>query len=111
MVKVSDIVRIGPVIPVLAFDSVEEGEAVCRALYEGGVKVLEITLRTAAGLGVIERASRIADDIVVGVGTLTKPEEAAASKRAARSSACRRASRVSFIRPRSMRACRCCRAA
>jgi 2-dehydro-3-deoxyphosphogluconate aldolase / (4S)-4-hydroxy-2-oxoglutarate aldolase len=82
MIKVSEIVRIGPVIPVLAFDSVEEGEAVCRALYEGGVKVLEITLRTAAGLGVIERASKIADDIVVGVGTLTKPSEVEASRRA-----------------------------
>src|ERR1700744_4675308 len=82
MIKVSDIVRIGPVIPVLAFDSVEEGEAVCRALYEGGVKVLEITLRTEAGLGVIERASKIADDIVVGVGTITKPEQAVASRRA-----------------------------
>jgi 2-dehydro-3-deoxyphosphogluconate aldolase/(4S)-4-hydroxy-2-oxoglutarate aldolase len=82
MIKVSDIVRIGPVIPVLAFDSVDEGEAVCRALYEGGVKVLEITLRTEAGLGVIERASKIADDIVVGVGTITKPEQAVASRRA-----------------------------
>jgi 2-dehydro-3-deoxyphosphogluconate aldolase/(4S)-4-hydroxy-2-oxoglutarate aldolase len=47
---VSDIVRLGPVIPVLAFDSVEQGEHVSRALHAGGVKVLEITLRTAAGL-------------------------------------------------------------
>jgi 2-dehydro-3-deoxyphosphogluconate aldolase/(4S)-4-hydroxy-2-oxoglutarate aldolase len=82
MIKVSDIVRIGPVIPVLAFESVEEGEAVCRALYEGGIKVLEITLRTDAGLGVIERAGKIAPDIVVGVGTLTKPEQVAAAKKA-----------------------------
>ena len=47
---VSDIVRLGPVIPVLAFDSAEQGENVSRALHAGGVKVLEITLRTAAGL-------------------------------------------------------------
>ncbi len=48
----------------------------------GGVKVLEITLRTAAGLAAIERASQLADDIVVGVGTITKPEHCAQAKKA-----------------------------
>ena len=79
---VSDIVRLGPVIPVLAFDSAEQGENVSRALHAGGVKVLEITLRTAAGLEAIERASHLADDIVVGVGTITKPEHCAQAKKA-----------------------------
>jgi 2-dehydro-3-deoxyphosphogluconate aldolase/(4S)-4-hydroxy-2-oxoglutarate aldolase len=79
---VSDIVRLGPVIPVLAFDSVEQGENVSRALHAGGVKVLEITLRTAAGLAAIERASQLAEDIVVGVGTITKPEHCAQAKKA-----------------------------
>jgi len=82
MTKIHDVahvVSLGPVIPVLQFDDVEQGEAVCRALYAGGVKVLEITLRTAAGLQVIERASKIADDIVVGVGTLTRGDQVAAA--------------------------------
>ncbi|MFP4906032.1 2-dehydro-3-deoxyphosphogluconate aldolase, partial [Paraburkholderia sp. BR14261] len=70
---VADIVRLGPVIPVLAFDTPEQGEHVSRALHAGGVKVLEITLRTKAGLEAIERAAKIAPDIVVGVGTITKP--------------------------------------
>jgi len=50
MKSVSEIVRLGPVIPVLAFESVEQGENVSRALHAGGVKVLEITLRTPAAL-------------------------------------------------------------
>ena len=50
MIKIEDMVKLGPVIPVLAFDSAEQGEDVSRALHAGGVKVLEITLRTAAGL-------------------------------------------------------------
>lgn len=53
-----------------------------RALHAGGVKVLEITLRTAAGLEAIERASHLADDIVVGVGTITRPEHCAQAKKA-----------------------------
>ena len=79
MSKIEDVVKLGPVIPVLAFDSAEQGEHVSRALHAGGVKVLEITLRTAAGLAAIERASQLADDIVVGVGTITKPEHCALS--------------------------------
>ena len=82
MKKIEDIVRLGPVIPVLAFDSVEQGEHVSRALYAGGVKVLEITLRTPAGLQAIERASQLAPDIVVGVGTITRPEHCALAKKA-----------------------------
>jgi 2-dehydro-3-deoxyphosphogluconate aldolase / (4S)-4-hydroxy-2-oxoglutarate aldolase len=82
MTTIAEVTRLGPVIPVLAFDSVEQGEQVSRALHAGGVKVLEITLRTPAGLGAIERASELADDIVVGVGTLTKPEHCAQAKRA-----------------------------
>lgn len=82
MIKIQDIVQLGPVIPVLAFDSAEQGEHVSRALHAGGVKVLEITLRTAAGLAAIERASHLADDIVVGVGTITKPEHCAQAKKA-----------------------------
>ena len=79
---VADIVRLGPVIPVLAFDSAEQGENVSRALHAGGVKVLEITLRTEAGLEAIERAAQIAPDIVVGVGTITRPEQCALAKKA-----------------------------
>ncbi len=72
---IMDVVSAGPVIPVLQFDSVEQGEQTARALYEGGVRVLEITLRTPAGLGVIERVANMADDLYVGVGTLTRPEQ------------------------------------
>jgi len=78
----ADIVRIGPVIPVLAFDSAEQGENVSRALHAGGVKVLEITLRTEAGLAAIERAAGLAPDIVVGVGTLTTPRQCEQAKKA-----------------------------
>ncbi|CAG9251681.1 2-dehydro-3-deoxyphosphogluconate aldolase [Burkholderia cepacia] len=82
MKTIAEIVKLGPVIPVLAFDSVEQGEHVSRALHAGGVKVLEITLRTPAGLEAIQRASQLADDIVVGVGTITKPEHCEQAKRA-----------------------------
>lgn len=79
MLDIDHVAALGPVIPVLQFDSVEQGEQTARALYEGGVRVLEITLRTPAGLGVIERMAKFADDLVVGVGTLTRPDQVAAA--------------------------------
>src|SRR5262249_48153093 len=66
----------------LTFVDVEEGEAVCRALYKGGIKVLEISLCTSIALKVLELVKQIADDLVVGVGTLTRPEQCEAAKKA-----------------------------
>ena len=49
-----DLAGFGPVIPVIVIDRVERAVPMARALVEGGVRVLEVTLRTAAALGAIE---------------------------------------------------------
>ena len=74
---INDIVRAGPVVPVLQFDNIEQGEQVSRALLAGGVRVLEITLRTPAAMDVIRHVASLSDELIVGVGTLTRPEEMA----------------------------------
>ena len=74
---INDIVRAGPVVPVLQFDNVEQGEQVSRALLAGGVRVLEITLRTPAAMDVIRHVAALSDELIVGVGTLTRPQEMA----------------------------------
>ncbi|SDV49514.1 bifunctional 4-hydroxy-2-oxoglutarate aldolase/2-dehydro-3-deoxy-phosphogluconate aldolase [Chitinasiproducens palmae] len=80
MKDVQTVMQMGPVIPVLAFASVDEGVSVCKALYDGGVKVFEITLRTDAGLGVIERMAGWAADAAVGVGTLVTSAQCRAAR-------------------------------
>ncbi|VVE71324.1 2-dehydro-3-deoxyphosphogluconate aldolase [Pandoraea anapnoica] len=75
--NINDIVRAGPVVPVLQFDNVEQGEQVSRALLAGGVRVLEITLRTPAAMDVIRHVAGLSDELIVGVGTLTRPEQMA----------------------------------
>ncbi|AKC69590.1 bifunctional 4-hydroxy-2-oxoglutarate aldolase/2-dehydro-3-deoxy-phosphogluconate aldolase [Pandoraea oxalativorans] len=75
--NINDIVRAGPVVPVLQFDNVEQGEQVSRALLAGGVRVLEITLRTPAAMDVIRHVAGLSDELIVGVGTLTRPAEMA----------------------------------
>ena len=71
-----DIARHGPVIPVIVIDRVEDALPLAEALLAGGVKVLEVTLRTAAGLPAIEAIARNLPEAVVGVGTVLNADDA-----------------------------------
>jgi 2-dehydro-3-deoxyphosphogluconate aldolase/(4S)-4-hydroxy-2-oxoglutarate aldolase len=74
-VGIDSVVQAGPVIPVLQFQSVDEGVNVCRALYEGGIRTFEITMRTPVALDVIRAvANDLGGDAIVGAGSLSKPE-------------------------------------
>ena len=76
----------GPVIPVIVIDSVDDAVPLARALVEGGVRVLEVTLRTPAALACIEAMARAVPEAIVGAGTV----RTAADARAARDAATRR---------------------
>ncbi|MGN6701978.1 MAG: bifunctional 4-hydroxy-2-oxoglutarate aldolase/2-dehydro-3-deoxy-phosphogluconate aldolase [Burkholderiaceae bacterium] len=70
-----DIMRLSPVIPVIVIDEIEHAVPLARALVDGGIRVLEVTLRTAHGLRAISAIAEAVPDAVVGVGTLTQPDE------------------------------------
>jgi 2-dehydro-3-deoxyphosphogluconate aldolase/(4S)-4-hydroxy-2-oxoglutarate aldolase len=74
-----DIMRSASVIPVIAIDDPEHAVPLAEALVAGGICVLEVTLRTAHGLGAIRAMSQV-KGAIVGVGTLTQPEEFAAAR-------------------------------
>jgi 2-dehydro-3-deoxyphosphogluconate aldolase/(4S)-4-hydroxy-2-oxoglutarate aldolase len=80
--NVLEVMRVGPVIPVIVLDDVAQAVPLARALVAGGVRVLEVTLRTAAGLPSIRAIARDVPDAIVGVGTITQPEEFAAAQEA-----------------------------
>ena len=65
-----------PVIPVVVLHEVEHAVPVARALVEGGVPVIELTLRTPAALDCIERIADEVPEILVGAGTIVAPEHA-----------------------------------
>ncbi|HZG18493.1 MAG TPA: bifunctional 4-hydroxy-2-oxoglutarate aldolase/2-dehydro-3-deoxy-phosphogluconate aldolase [Herbaspirillum sp.] len=75
-----EIMRASPVIPVIAIDKFEHAVPLARALVAGGIRVLEITLRTEHGLPAIRAIAESVPEAIVGVGTLTAPEEFAASR-------------------------------
>lgn len=74
-----ELARHGPVIPVIVIERVEHAVPMARALVEGGVRVLEVTLRTPAGLASIEAIARAVPDAIVGAGTVRSPAEARAA--------------------------------
>ena len=75
-----EVMRTSPVIPVIAIDDIDHAVPLAKALVAGGIRVLEVTLRTAHGLPAIRAIAEHVPGAVVGVGTLTQPEEFAAAR-------------------------------
>jgi 2-dehydro-3-deoxyphosphogluconate aldolase/(4S)-4-hydroxy-2-oxoglutarate aldolase len=69
-----DLLRVGPVIPVIVIDDLAHAVPLARALVTGGVRVLEVTLRTRVALDAIRAITREVDDAIVGVGTISRAE-------------------------------------
>jgi 2-dehydro-3-deoxyphosphogluconate aldolase/(4S)-4-hydroxy-2-oxoglutarate aldolase len=68
------LLRVGPVIPVIVIDDLAHAVPLARALVTGGVRVLEVTLRTRVALDAIRAITREVDDAIVGVGTISRAE-------------------------------------
>lgn len=73
--SIKPILQLGPVIPVMVVERTEHAVPLARALLAGGVRVLEITLRTPNALAVISAITRQVPDAVVAAGTVTTPEQ------------------------------------
>ncbi|MFD1149107.1 bifunctional 4-hydroxy-2-oxoglutarate aldolase/2-dehydro-3-deoxy-phosphogluconate aldolase [Saccharothrix hoggarensis] len=72
----ADLLALSPVIPVVVVDDASHAVPLAEALLRGGVRVIELTLRTPAALAAIERVAAEVPGIVIGAGTVTTPEHA-----------------------------------
>ena len=63
------ILRAGPVIAVVTIERAADAPSIAAALAQGGVRVLEVTLRTSAALAAIEAIAALPIDVLVGAGT------------------------------------------
>ena len=75
-----ELAALGPVIPVIVLQRVQDAVPMAQALVAGGVRVLEVTLRTPAGLAGIEAIARAVPEAVVGAGTIRSAADARAAK-------------------------------
>ena len=67
--------RAKPLVPVMVIQNPEDAVPMAKALVEGGVRLLEITLRTAHGLDAIALIKQEVPGAIVGVGTVTSAQQ------------------------------------
>ena len=77
--KIDDILTLGPVMPVIVIDEAEHAVALADALLAGGIRTIEVTLRTDAALDAVRAIRDARPDMVVGVGTIISPALARAA--------------------------------
>jgi 2-dehydro-3-deoxyphosphogluconate aldolase/(4S)-4-hydroxy-2-oxoglutarate aldolase len=74
-IQPGEILRQGPVVPVMVIHKLEHAVPLANALLAGGIRVLEITLRTPVAVESIRAIRREVPDAIVGAGTVTRGEE------------------------------------
>ncbi len=68
--KAYEVMQISPIVPVIALEREEDALPLAEALLEGGVGIMEITLRTEAGLNAISTIAKKMPEMAVGAGTV-----------------------------------------
>jgi 2-dehydro-3-deoxyphosphogluconate aldolase/(4S)-4-hydroxy-2-oxoglutarate aldolase len=79
--NIRDIIALAPVIPELTLSDAAQALPLARALCAGGLRVMEISLRTPVALACIEAVRKGLPDAVVGAGGLTRAVDFAAADR------------------------------
>ena len=74
-----DVMRDAPVIPVIVLHDVKDAVPLARALVAGGIRMLEVTLRTPQALQCIEAIAKEVPEAVAGAGTIRSAADAQAS--------------------------------
>lgn len=70
MLKIEEVVKISPVIPVCVIEDIKDVLPLAKALQDGGINICEITLRTDVALQAIKEISHNLPDMIVGVGSV-----------------------------------------
>jgi 2-dehydro-3-deoxyphosphogluconate aldolase/(4S)-4-hydroxy-2-oxoglutarate aldolase len=72
---IAEILQLSPVMPVVTIEEAAAGPDLARALVRGGIKVIEVTLRTPQALAAIEAIAAEVPEICVGAGTVMSPDD------------------------------------
>ena len=75
LIDSSEVFAAGPVVPVLVIENVEDAVPIAKALVAGGIRVLEVTLRTPAAIEVIKEIATNVPDALIGAGTVTNAQQ------------------------------------
>lgn len=82
MTPIREILAASPVMPVIVLDAVDDAVPLAEALVSGGIRVLEVTMRTAAALDCVRAIRAAVPGAIVGVGTITTIADMNAARQA-----------------------------
>lgn len=77
--QIIDILKAGPVMPVIVLSDIRHAVPLAQALVDGGIRVLEVTMRTPIALDCVRAIRNAVPDAIVGVGTVTSPDDVLAA--------------------------------
>ncbi len=75
MKNIHDLQTLARVIPVIIIQKIADAVPLAEAIYQGGIKEIEITLRTDCALKAIENITQVLPDMVVGAGTVLTTDQ------------------------------------
>ncbi len=73
--KIIEILQISPIVPVVVIENIKDAVPLAQSLVEGGIQIIEVTLRSSCALEAIELIAKNVPKMRVGVGTILNPTQ------------------------------------
>ncbi|GAA6799715.1 bifunctional 4-hydroxy-2-oxoglutarate aldolase/2-dehydro-3-deoxy-phosphogluconate aldolase [Helicobacter pylori] len=73
--KIIEVLQISPIIPVVVIENIKDAVPLAQSLIEGGIHIIEVTLRSSCALEAIELIAKNVPKMCVGVGTILNPTQ------------------------------------
>ncbi|GHQ85050.1 ketohydroxyglutarate aldolase [Helicobacter pylori] len=73
--KIIEVLQISPIVPVVVVEDIKDAVPLAQSLIEGGIQIIEVTLRSSCALEAIELIAKNVPKMCVGVGTILNPTQ------------------------------------
>ncbi len=73
--KIIEVLQISPIVPVVVIENIKDAVPLAQSLVEGGIQIIEVTLRSSCALEAIELIAKNAPKMRVGAGTILNPTQ------------------------------------
>ncbi|GAA7591106.1 bifunctional 4-hydroxy-2-oxoglutarate aldolase/2-dehydro-3-deoxy-phosphogluconate aldolase [Helicobacter pylori] len=73
--KIIEILQISPIVPVVVIEDIKDAVSLAQSLVEGGIHIIEVTLRSSCALEAIELIAKNVPKMRVGAGTILNPTQ------------------------------------
>ncbi|GAA9299373.1 bifunctional 4-hydroxy-2-oxoglutarate aldolase/2-dehydro-3-deoxy-phosphogluconate aldolase [Helicobacter pylori] len=73
--KIIEVLQISPIIPVVVIENIKDAVPLAQSLVEGGIHIIEVTLRSSCALEAIELIAKNVPKMRMGAGTILNPTQ------------------------------------